>query len=197
MRRCVARSTRSQRVRQSQDLLRSAGYGSRRRIGRRTDMHSFTSAGGLNHYRVLSLLGAGGMGEVYLAYDTRLGRKVAIKVLPAKFTRDADRVRRFEKEALRRPRRSIIRTSLPFAELDKLLSAHHIVTEFVEGADTAPADNPGALTIDHSLRSRGANCRRPGCGTRRWNHTPRHQAGERHGEARRPGQGAGLWPLPN
>ncbi|MBL8205529.1 MAG: protein kinase [Blastocatellia bacterium] len=54
----------------------------------------------LLHYRLLSQLGAGGMGEVYLAEDTRLKRKVAIKLLPTHFTTDADRVRRFEQEAL-------------------------------------------------------------------------------------------------
>src|SRR5581483_3243659 len=53
----------------------------------------------IGHYQVLSLLGAGGMGEIYLARDTRLGRKLALKLLPAQFTRDADRLRRFEQEA--------------------------------------------------------------------------------------------------
>ncbi|MFN0100902.1 MAG: protein kinase domain-containing protein [Bryobacteraceae bacterium] len=53
----------------------------------------------LSHYRILSRLGAGGMGDVYLAEDTRLGRRVAIKVLPAAFTADAERVRRFMIEA--------------------------------------------------------------------------------------------------
>src|SRR5438552_768625 len=53
----------------------------------------------IGHYQVLSLLGAGGMGEVYLAQDTRLGRKIALKLLPAEFTKDGDRLRRFEQEA--------------------------------------------------------------------------------------------------
>src|SRR5262249_32187508 len=53
----------------------------------------------LNHYEIITPLGAGGMGEVYLARDTRLERKVALKLLPAEFTRDRDRVRRFIQEA--------------------------------------------------------------------------------------------------
>jgi len=53
----------------------------------------------LSHYRVVSKIGAGGMGEVWLAEDTRLKRKVAIKLLPAELTADGDRVRRFEQEA--------------------------------------------------------------------------------------------------
>ena len=53
----------------------------------------------LGPYEILALLGAGGMGEVYRARDTRLGRDVAIKVLPAEFASDPDRLRRFEQEA--------------------------------------------------------------------------------------------------
>src|SRR5262245_36220854 len=53
----------------------------------------------LGPYEILAPLGAGGMGEVYRARDTRLGREVAIKVLPASFSKDADRLRRFEQEA--------------------------------------------------------------------------------------------------
>src|SRR2546428_210823 len=53
----------------------------------------------LGSYEVLSLLGAGGMGEVYRARDTRLGREVAVKVLPAERMADEDRRRRFVQEA--------------------------------------------------------------------------------------------------
>jgi serine/threonine protein kinase/Tol biopolymer transport system component len=53
----------------------------------------------LGPYEILSALGAGGMGEVYRAKDPRLGREVAVKVLPASFSKDPDRLRRFEQEA--------------------------------------------------------------------------------------------------
>src|ERR1700691_2487680 len=53
----------------------------------------------LGPYEIVAPIGAGGMGEVYRAKDTRLGRDVAIKVLPEAFARDADRLRRFEQEA--------------------------------------------------------------------------------------------------
>lgn len=53
----------------------------------------------LGPYEIIALLGAGGMGEVYRVRDPRLGREVAIKVLPASFSRDLDRLRRFEQEA--------------------------------------------------------------------------------------------------
>ncbi|MEP7272391.1 MAG: protein kinase [Acidobacteriota bacterium] len=85
-----------------------------------------------HHYQVLSLLGVGGMGEVYLAEDTRLGRKVAIKLLPAEFTQDAERVRRFEQEAraasaLNHP------NIITIHEVGQVDSTHYIITEFVEG----------------------------------------------------------------
>ena len=53
----------------------------------------------IGHYEIVALIGVGGMGEVYRAHDSRLGREVAIKVLPEDFTADADRRARFEREA--------------------------------------------------------------------------------------------------
>jgi serine/threonine protein kinase len=83
-------------------------------------------------YQLLSLLGKGGMGEVHLALDTRLNRKVAIKLLPAEFTADAERVRRFEQEA-----RAISALNHPnivtVYEIGETEGRHYIVTEYVEG----------------------------------------------------------------
>ena len=53
----------------------------------------------LGHYHIIEKIGAGGMGEVYLARDTGLNRKVALKFLPSFFTQDRERLRRFQQEA--------------------------------------------------------------------------------------------------
>ena len=60
---------------------------------------TLTAGTRLGHYDLVSALGAGGMGEVYRARDLRLSRDVAIKILPAVFTGDPDRLARFEREA--------------------------------------------------------------------------------------------------
>ena len=83
-------------------------------------------------YQVLSLAGRGGMGEVYEARDVRLGRKVALKLLPSEFTKDADRLRRFEQEA--RSASSLNHPNIiTIHEIGEADSVRYIVTEFVEG----------------------------------------------------------------
>jgi serine/threonine protein kinase/Tol biopolymer transport system component len=83
-------------------------------------------------YEVISFISRGGMGEVYLAEDKRLGRKVALKLLPASFTTDADRLRRFEQEAraasaLNHP------NIITIYEIRQAAGSHVIATEYVEG----------------------------------------------------------------
>src|SRR5262249_50490105 len=67
--------------------------------GGREETVTLATGSRLGPYEILGQIGAGGMGEVYRAKDPRLGREVAIKVLPASFSQDADRLRRFEQEA--------------------------------------------------------------------------------------------------
>lgn len=86
----------------------------------------------LGRYEIRSLLGEGGMGEVYLAEDTTLRRKVAVKLLPAEFTADRDRLRRFEREAfaassLNHP------NILTIHEFGAENGRHFIATEFIDG----------------------------------------------------------------
>src|SRR5689334_2798535 len=89
-----------------------------------------------NQYIILSQLGGGGMGEVYLAQDTKLGRRVALKLLPVQFTSDTERVHRFEQEAraasaLNHP------NIITIHEIDQAQTesgdTHFIAAEFIEG----------------------------------------------------------------
>ena len=86
----------------------------------------------IDHYRVVSLIGKGGMGEVYLAQDTQLGRQVALKLLSGELTAQAERVRRFQQEAraasaLNHP------NILTIYQIGQTETAHFMATEFVEG----------------------------------------------------------------
>lgn len=83
-------------------------------------------------YQVISVLGVGGMGEVYLARDERLGRKLALKLLPRRFTWDRDRIRRFEQEAraasaLNHP------NIITIYDIGELAGTYFIAAEYVEG----------------------------------------------------------------
>src|SRR5215831_14775663 len=90
----------------------------------------------LGSYEITSLLGKGGMGEVYHARDLKLKREVAIKILPEEFSRDADRVSRFQREAevlasLNHPNIAAIH------DLQELNDTRFLVLELVEGETLA------------------------------------------------------------
>jgi serine/threonine protein kinase/tetratricopeptide (TPR) repeat protein len=107
-------------------------------------------ANNISHYRILEKLGAGGMGEVYLAEDTRLGRKVALKVLPASYQYDAERRERFLREAraasaLRSPNVAAI---YDIGESD---NAMFIAMEYVEGELLANKLEAGHLNFHQAI----------------------------------------------
>jgi len=101
-------------------------------------------------YEVISFISRGGMGEVYLAEDKRLGRKVALKLLPASFTTDEDRLRRFEQEA-----RSASALNHPniitIYEIRQVAGSHVIATEFVEGETLRHRLSRSALALSETL----------------------------------------------
>jgi predicted ATPase/serine/threonine protein kinase len=108
-----------------------------RLLARQEEAPSVT--GRIGAYEVLSLIGRGGMGEVYLAHDTRLGRKVAVKLLRHGLTSNRDAVRRFEQEA-----RAVSSLNHPnivtIYEIGDMLERRFIAMEFVEGQSLATMD---------------------------------------------------------
>jgi WD40 repeat protein/serine/threonine protein kinase len=110
----------------------------------------------ISHYRIEARIGKGGMGEVYKARDETLRRVVALKMLPAEFTSDPERVRRFEQEALAASRLNHPNIITIF-EITGAGGAHFIVQEFVEGQTlrellTDPrAKKPRRLGVERTL----------------------------------------------
>ncbi|MCM2315571.1 MAG: serine/threonine protein kinase, partial [Thermoanaerobaculia bacterium] len=104
----------------------------------------------LAHYEISALLGKGGMGEVWRATDTKLGRDVAIKVLPEEFTRDGERLARFEREArlLASLDHSNIASIYGIEEVD---GCRFLVMQLAEGEDLAERLKRGAIPIDEAI----------------------------------------------
>ncbi len=110
----------------------------------------------LGHYQILSLLGRGGMGEVWRALDQRLAREVAVKVLPAKFASDAELLKRFEQEAraagmLNHP------NILTIYDIGTQAGAPYIVSELLEGEELRAELNGGSLptrkAVDYAIQT--------------------------------------------
>src|ERR671929_2037131 len=104
----------------------------------------------VSHYRILEKLGAGGMGEVYLAEDMKLGRKVAIKILSEEYTTNRDRLHRFELEAaaasnLNHP------NILTIHEVGTDNGRHYIATEFIDGVTLRRKSHASQLDVPEIL----------------------------------------------
>ncbi|MGH9768921.1 MAG: protein kinase domain-containing protein [Blastocatellia bacterium] len=104
----------------------------------------------LGHYGVISVLGVGGMGEVYLARDTRLERKVAIKLLPPQYTSDRARIKRFEREAraasaLNHP------NIITIYEIGEIEGKHFIAAEFVDGQTLRELMSSGRIAAKDAI----------------------------------------------
>ena len=112
---------------------------------------ALTTGSRLGPYEILSALGAGGMGEVYRARDTKLNREVALKVLPDAFTRDPDRLARFKREAQ-------VLASLNHPHIGAIYGfedsgeTHALVLELVEGDTLADRLQRGALPVEEALK---------------------------------------------
>ena len=106
----------------------------------------------LAHYEITNHIGSGGMGDVYQATDTKLGRSVAIKFLPEAFSHDSDRVARFQREArvlaaLNHPNIAAIHG------VEEIDTRHFLVMELVLGETLADRIKRGAIPIDEALPS--------------------------------------------
>lgn len=104
----------------------------------------------ISHYRILQKIGVGGMGEVYLADDHSLDRKVALKFLPDVFTSDPERMACFEREAkllasLNHPNIAAIHG------LEESDGSHFLILELIEGDTLADRLKRGAIPVDESL----------------------------------------------
>src|SRR2546429_3020144 len=104
----------------------------------------------LGRYEIRSKIGEGGMGEVYLAQDTKLDRKVALKILPAEVAAHPDRMKRFVQEAkaasaLNHP------NIITIYEIDESDSGYFIATEFVDGQTLRERESSAPLKLTDSL----------------------------------------------
>ena len=100
----------------------------------------------LGPYEIVSVIGAGGMGEVYRAKDTKLDREVAIKVLPESFALDADRVARFEREA-----KTLAALNHPNIAAIYGLESNALVMELVDGEDLSAQIARGSIVLADAL----------------------------------------------
>src|SRR5262245_21311056 len=116
----------------SRQVMKTGKPGQQTGLGLGENIMSIGVGARFDRFEVHSLLGVGGMGEVYLAQDTRLRRKVALKILPSQFTTNADRLRRFEQEAYAAS--SINHPNLvTIFEIGNVDGVHFMAHEYIDG----------------------------------------------------------------
>ena len=143
----------------------------------------------IGHYRIESLIGVGGMGEVYLARDERLGRKAALKLLPDSLTTDETQLSRFKNEArsasaLNHP------NILTVYEIGAEGNRQFIATEFIEGVTLRASMARGRMNPRCGAGNCCASGLGAGCRARSRRRAPRHQTGEHHAATGRIREGA-------
>jgi eukaryotic-like serine/threonine-protein kinase len=104
----------------------------------------------IGHYKLSEQIGTGGMGDVYLATDITAGRKAALKLLPTRFTRDAERLKRFQQEA-----RAVVRLNHPniltVYEIGEDHSIHYIASELIEGETLRDRLTRGPMQLSEAV----------------------------------------------
>ncbi len=116
---------------------------------------SFQTGQHVAHYRIVGKIGAGGMGEVYRATDTKLGRDVALKIMPAEMARDADRLARFQREA-----RAVAALNHPHIvtiySVEDADGVHFLTMELVDGQPLDRLIPASGLAVEQVVEIAGA-----------------------------------------
>ena len=137
------------------------------------------SGANLGPYEIQSPLGAGGMGEVYRARDTRLDREVAIKVLPSHLNQNPELRARFEREAktisgLQHPHICVL------YDVGRQDGVDFLVMEYLKGETLSARIKKGPVPLDEALKIAHRDCRRAGSGAPQGDHPSRSQARQHH-----------------
>ena len=143
----------------------------------RSAVHEFESGQTIGPYTIEGLIGAGGMGRVYRGRDSRIGREVAIKVLPADYAGDTDRLRRFEQEA--RASGALTHPNvLTLYDVGTADGRPYLITELARRRNAARSNRPRHHSAGAGVRSGRGDCTRTCGGARERHHPPRPEARE-------------------